>query len=67
MDITRKNLEERLQALTAQKDQALAQVNAIEGARMTVRELLVDLDKDETIEEPVEEEAPGQLPEEVED
>ena len=43
MEITQKVLEQKIANLTAQKAQAVGQVNAITGAIMVAQELLADL------------------------
>ncbi len=45
MELTREILEGRLQMLTGQKAQAIANVNACEGGLMILRDLLGDLDR----------------------
>ena len=47
MEVTKKVLEERLDKLQAQKEQGIAQVNNINGAIITVRDLLKELDRKE--------------------
>ena len=45
MEITQEVLEQKIANLTAQKVQAVGQVNAITGAIMVAQELLADLVK----------------------
>ena len=48
MEITKELLEERIKNLETQKEQTIAQVNAIEGGILTVRGLLSDLKRENT-------------------
>lgn len=52
MEVTKKVLEDRLAVLTAQREQVVAQVNAIEGGIITVRGLLKELDRKEPKKKP---------------
>ncbi|KKK75207.1 hypothetical protein LCGC14_2876060 [marine sediment metagenome] len=47
MEITKELLEKRLEVLTVQKAQFVANVNACEGGIITVRGLLSDLDRED--------------------
>ena len=47
MEVTTKVLEERIGKLQAQKEQAVAQVNALNGAIITLRDLRKELDRKE--------------------
>lgn len=47
MELTKKLLEGKLKVLMAQKEQMIAQVNAVGGGIITVRGLLNDLDREE--------------------
>ena len=47
MELTKELLEGKLKVLMAQKEQMIAQVNAVGGGIITVRGLLNDLDREE--------------------
>ena len=47
MEVTKELLEKKLKDLIAQKEQVIAQANAVEGGIITVRGLLGDLDRNE--------------------
>ena len=47
MELTKELLEGKLKVLMAQKEQMIAQVNAVGGGIITVRGLLSDLDREE--------------------
>ena len=49
MEITKEMLEQRIENLTAQREQLIANINAVNGAEGALRQLVKDLEKEDAV------------------
>lgn len=51
MEITKEILAERIENLTAQREQLIANINAVNGAVGTLQQLIKDLEKEDAVDD----------------